>query len=150
MSAILSILFCLLPLQATSPEEMYSEYITPETSAVLEQFQKMEQDIQEAEKASRARKTLILLISIAVGIIPLVSIGIKAVRGKTWQDNPGGTARALGVALAGGAVLFAFNYGILMLKLKMGDAFNTALAFILVAALIVGSVYLLRSGPKAK
>ena len=54
------------------------------------------------------------------------------------------TARALGVALAGGCVLFALNYGVILLKIKMGDAFNTALAFLIVGALIAGSIYLLR------
>ena len=41
-------------------------------------------------------------------------------------------------------MLFALNYGVFLLKIKMGDAFNTALAFLLVGALIVGSIYLLR------
>jgi len=41
-------------------------------------------------------------------------------------------------------VLFALNYGVILLKIKMGDAFNTALAFLIVGALIVGSIYLLR------
>lgn len=60
------------------------------------------------------------------------------------QENPAGTARALGVSLLGGAVLFALNYGVFLLKIKMGDAFNTALAFLLVAAILAGSVFLLR------
>ena len=46
--------------------------------------------------------------------------------------------------MAGGVVLFGFNYGIFLLKIKMGDAFNTALAFLIVAALIAGSIYLLK------
>ena len=44
----------------------------------------------------------------------------------------------------GGAALFAINFGILMLKIKMGDAFNTTLAFLLVVAIIVGAVYLMK------
>lgn len=55
-----------------------------------------------------------------------------------------GTVRALGVGILGGAVLFALNYGIFLLKIKMGDAFNTARAFLIVAALIIGSILLLR------
>lgn len=31
-----------------------------------------------------------------------------------------------------------------LLKIRMGDAFNSALAFLLVSALIAGSIYLLR------
>jgi hypothetical protein len=51
--------------------------------------------------------------------------------------------RALGVALAGGVVLFGLNYGVLYLKLKYGDGFNTTLAFLIVAGLVAGSIYLL-------
>ena len=46
--------------------------------------------------------------------------------------------------LAGGATLFAINYGIFLLKLRYGSAFNTSLVFLLVAGLIAGSICLLR------
>lgn len=68
-----------------TPEELYGEYITPETRAVLERFEE-----------------------------------------------------------AGGAVLFGLNYGIFLLKIKMGDAFNTTLAFLLLAALFVGCIYVMK------
>lgn len=38
----------------------------------------------------------------------------------------------------------SLNYGVFLLKIKMGDAFNTALAFLIVGALITWSIYLLR------
>lgn len=71
-------------------------------------------------------------------LLPLVLLFIGC------KENPEGPARALGVALAGGCVLFALNYGVFLLKIKMGDAFNTALTFLIVGALITGSIYLLR------
>ena len=67
--------------------------------------------------------------------------------------DAGGTVRRLhhtgdtrhpGTGPGGGVCLFALNYGIFLLKIRMGDAFNSALAFLLVSALIAGSIYLLR------
>ncbi len=129
---------------AQSPEELYEEYITPETRAVLERFEQAEREVQAAEAAARARKTLMLAVAVLIGLIPVVVTGRRVLREKTWKDNPGGTVRALGVALAGGVVLFGLNYGVLYLKLKYGDGFNTTLAFLIVAALIAGSIYMLR------
>ncbi len=128
---------------AQSPEELYEEYITPETRAVLERFEQAEREVQAAEAAARARKTLMLAVAVLIGLIPVVVTGRRVLREKTWKDNPGGTVRALGVALAGGVVLFGLNYGVLYLKLKYGDGFNTTLAFLIVAGLVAGSIYLL-------
>ena len=41
-------------------------------------------------------------------------------------------------------VLFGLNYGVLYLKIKYGDGFNTTLAFLIVAALIAGAIYLMK------
>lgn len=128
---------------AQSPEELYEEYITPETRAVLERFEQAEREVQAAEAAARARKTLMLAVAVLIGLIPVVVTGRRILKEKTWKDNPGGTVRALGVALAGGVVLFGLNYGVLYLKLKYGDGFNTTLAFLIVAGLVAGSIYLL-------
>ncbi len=116
---------------------------TPETRAVLERFEEAERRSQEAEAAAKARRTLALGGAILIGLIPLGYIGREIIRKKSWRDNPGGTVRALGVGLAGGVVLFGLNYGIFLLKMRMGDAFNTSLAFLLVGILIAGSLYLL-------
>lgn len=129
---------------AQSPEELYGDYITPETRAILERSAQLEQEIQAARAADKARKTMALAIAVFIGLIPPFAVGRRIIRGKTWKENPEGTARALVVALAGGCVLFALNYGVILLKIKMGDAFNTALAFLIVGALIAGSIFLLR------
>ena len=133
-----------LPAAAQSPEELYGEYITPETRAILERSELLEQETQAARAADKARKTTALAIAVLIGLIPPFAVGRRMIRGKTWKENPEGTARALVVALAGGCVLFALNYGVFLLKIKMGDAFNTALAFLIVGALIAGSIFLLR------
>ena len=133
----------IVPLQTGSVEELYEAYATPETQAILERQEQMLQEVEAAEAASQSQKNFILVISIVIGLIPLVVIGRQVIRKKTWKDNPSGTARGLGVALLGGAVLFGLNYGILYLKLTMGSAFNTALAFLLVAGILAGAVWLL-------
>ncbi len=142
-SLLLLILLAAWPAAAQNPEELYGEYMTPETRAVLERFEEAERLAQEAQAAARARKTLLLALAGVIGLVPLTVIGRKILKDKTWKDNPGGTVRALGVALAGGVALFGLNYGVLYLKLKYGDGFNTTLAFLIVAGLVAGSIYLL-------
>jgi hypothetical protein len=129
---------------AQTPEELYADYITPETRAILERAREAERRAEEAEAAAKAQKTLALCGAILIGLVPLCVIGRRILRKQSWKDNPAGTVRALGVGLFGGVCLFALNYGIFLLKIRMGDAFNSALAFLLVAALIAGSIYLLR------
>ena len=139
---------------AQSPEELYGEFITPETRAIMERYEEAERRAQEAEvaekaaeeaeAAAKARKTLALSVAILIGLIPVGIIGRRILREKSWKGNPSGTAKAIGTALAGGAVLFGLNYGIFLLKMRYGDAFNTTLAFLLVAAMIAGSIYLLQ------
>lgn len=136
--AIACVLACAA--RAQTPEELYEAYSTPETRAVLERFEEAERRSQEAEAAAKARRTLALGGAILIGLIPLGYI----VRKKSWRDNPGGTVRALGVGLAGGVVLFGLNYGIFLLKIKMGDAFHITLAFLIVAALVAGAIYLMK------
>ncbi len=95
-------------------------------------------------RPAKARRTLALGGAILIGLIPLGYIGREIIRKKSWRDNPGGTVRALGVGLAGGVVLFGLNYGIFLLKIKMGDAFHITLAFLIVAALVAGAIYLMK------
>ena len=129
---------------AQTPEELYQEYITPETQAILDRFEEAERHTQEAEEAARARKTLALAAAILIGLIPVGATVRNIVRKKSWQDNRAGTLQALGVSLLGGAVLFALNYSLFLLKIRMGNAFNTAFVFLIVAVLIAGSIYLYR------
>lgn len=129
---------------AQTPDELYQEYITPETQAILDRFDEAERHAQEAEAAARTRRTLALTAAILIGLIPIGTTVRNIVRRKSWRDNPSGTRKALGVSLAGGAVLFALNYGLFLLKIRMGDAFNTAFVFLIVAAMIAGSIYFLK------
>ncbi len=132
------------PAAAQTPEELYQDYMTPETRAIMERYEEAERRAQEAEAAARAKKNLALVGSILIGLIPLGVIGRRIIQEKSWKENPSGTAKAIGTGVAGGLVLFGLNYGVFLLKIKMGDAFNTTLAFLIVGALIAGSIYLLR------
>ena len=76
MNAILSLFLFLMPLQATSPEEMYKDYITPEVQAVLDEADRIAEESREAEESARNKKTLALVFSLAVGLIPVVHIGV--------------------------------------------------------------------------
>jgi len=129
---------------AQTPEEMYGEYITPETRAIMERFEQDERRIQEAEALAKGKRMLALAVAILIGLIPPITIGRRVIRGRTWEENRAGTVRALCIAFAGGAVLFGLNYAIFLMKMRMGDAFNTVFAFLLVAAIIFGAVYLLK------
>ena len=145
MSSLLLFTFLAVwPADAQSPEELYEEYITPETRAIMERFEQAEREAQEAEALARARRMLILAMSVLIGLIPVTVNGRKILKEKTWKDNPSGTVSALLISVAGGVVLFGLNYGVLYLKFRYGDAFNTTMAFLLVAGLTAGGVYLLK------
>ena len=141
---MIAIVLAILLQVAQTPAEMYQEYITPETQAILDKSERLMENIREAEEARRAHHTLAIVFSLAIGLIPLGYIGRQIIKEKTWEKNPEGTVKGLAVGVLGGAILFGLNYSIILLKLKMGDAFNTALAFVLVAAMIIGVIYLLK------
>ncbi len=127
-----------------TPEELYQEYSTPETRAILERAEDAERHAQEAAATARARRTLALAGAILIGLIPVGGTVRNIARKKTWKENPSGTMSSLGISVLGGVVLFAVNYGLFMLKIRMGDAFKTAFVFLIVAVLIAGSLYLYR------
>ncbi len=60
---------------AQTPEELYDLYSTPETRAILEKANQIEQESQDAEAATRTKKTLALSLAIVIGLIPLGYIG---------------------------------------------------------------------------
>ena len=41
---------------AQSPEELYQEYMTPETRAIMERFEESERRAQEAQAAERGKR----------------------------------------------------------------------------------------------
>ena len=57
-SILLLILPTVLPAASQSPEELYGEYITPETRAILDRSAQLEQEIQAARSADKDMKTV--------------------------------------------------------------------------------------------
>lgn len=66
---LLPTLLSSLPAAAQSPEELYGEYITPEMRAILERSKQLEQEIQAARAADKARKTMALAFLIVGALI---------------------------------------------------------------------------------
>lgn len=88
--------------------------------------------------------TLALAGAFLIGLIPLWGTARKIIKNKSWDQRRDESVLALFTSLAGGGVLFAINYGLFLLKIRMGDAFHIAFVFLIVAVLIAGSVYLYR------
>ena len=148
MRAFFTAMMTLLALQVfatPTPEDMYGQYDKDgKYRDMQEQVDQMNQKVAEAEQVKAEKQSMALWFSILIGLIPLGYIGKQVVSGRTWQNDPGGTVRALAIGLAGGALLFALNYGIFLLKIKYGSQFNSVLAAALVLFLVIGSIYVLR------
>ena len=146
MKTIIAFLLTLMPLLAlASPEDMYEQYDKDgKYRAMQEQLDQINEQAAAAEKERAEKQTAALWVANAIGLIPLGVLGKQILREQTWKNNPGGTARAVAIGLAGGTVLFGLNYGIFLLKIEYGSQFNTAFAIALVLFLVVGSIYVLK------
>ena len=146
MKTLLTILLFLSTLQvSTSPEDMYNMYDRDgKYRALQEKVDQMNQKIENAEQERSEKKTLILIVSLLIAIVPLAIIGKQVICGRTWKTNPLGTAQALLIACAGGLVLFAFNYGIFYLKILHYEIFKYLFSLAIVIALIIGASIMLR------
>ena len=123
--------------------KMYEQYLTPQEQAVLERFEEAQQKTEEARAVEHTRQMIALIVSIIVGLIPFMYLLVKSLREHTWKDNPGGTVWGLVIGLAGGVLLFAFNYGLLWMRMNHEGLLNAIITYGLVGALIVGVFYLL-------
>ena len=123
--------------------KMYEQYLTPQEQTMLDRFEEAQQKSEEAQAARQGKMRIALIISILVGLIPFCYLLVKSVKFNTWKDNPGGTVWGLVIALAGGVLLFAINYGIFWFRMSHEGLFNGILTYGLVAALIIGVIYLL-------
>lgn len=130
--------------QTDDIQGMYEQYLTPQEQAVLDRFEEAQQKFEEAQAADHDKKTVALIISILVGLIPFCYLFAKSIRENTWNNNVGGTIWGLLIAIAGGALLFAINYGIFWLRFKYANQFSAVVTYALVAGIIIGVIYLLR------
>lgn len=128
-----------------SPEDMYGMY--DKDGKHREMTEKMEQVIQrseEAKKEDQGKKVRILVVSLIIGLIPVVVVGGKVVRSQSWETNPRGTAGAMVIALAGGIALFAFNYGWFYLRFLHEEIFKLILSLAFILLLIGIGFYVSR------
>jgi len=111
---------------------------------MTEQVEQVRQRTAEAEKEEHNKKTLVLAVSLLIGLIPVAVVGRNIVRKQAWKTNPKGTKEALVIAFAGGAALFAFNYGWFYLRILHEEIFKFVL-FVGFLLLLIGiGVYVVR------
>ncbi|MBO4740089.1 MAG: hypothetical protein J5605_00425 [Bacteroidales bacterium] len=140
MKILLTLLFPLLSLLVSSPEDMYSVYDKDgQYQAMTEQMEQITQQSEAAEQERSEKKTFVLVISLLLGIIPIAVVGKKIYRERSWESNPAGMWRAIAIAVAGGAVLFAINYGVFYLKLIHNEVFQIVFPAAIALAVIVGA-----------
>lgn len=130
---------------APSPEEMYGMYDKDgKYRKMTEQVEQVRQRTAEAEKKEHNKKTLVLAVSILIGLIPVAVVGSNIVRKQAWKTYPKGAKEALVIAFAGGAALFAFNYGWFYLRILHEEIFKFVL-FVGFLLLLIGiGVYVAR------
>lgn len=142
MKTLLTFLFVLATLQpGQSPEEMYGQFDkNGQYQAMQEQMDEITQKSEAAEQEKSDKKTFVLVISLLLGLSPIAVVGKKIYKDRSWETNPQGMWRALGIAVAGGAVLFALNYGVFYLKLIHNEVFMIVFPASIVLAVIVGVI----------
>ena len=143
---------------AAQTEHPWREKQDSATKAMLEQYGATEEylDMQDkmdeiltqsvqSEQNERRAQLIIIGISLLVALWP-VMLGIKMFS-RTEDRTRGGMLAAIGILLLGAGLLFAFNYGTLMLRHKAPELFNLLLAFGIVIAIVVLAILMLRKEP---
>ena len=143
--AVLSLL-ALQVVASPTPEEMYGMYDKDgKYREMTEQVEQIRLRTEEAKKEKNTKKMIILVVSLVVGLIPICVIGGEAIHNKTWKTNSAGTVQGLAIALAGGVILFAFNYGWLYLKYLHKDIFKPLFSIVFIILLIGIGIYVMRN-----
>lgn len=115
--------------------------------AMQEQLDQMLQKTEQYQEEESQKRSVALWISILIGLIPLIGIGIQIIRGRTWRTNPTGTVKALVVGLAGACALFGINYFVLIMKIIYGSRFSIIFVVATMIFLIIAAIYILIKKP---
>ena len=155
MKTILIIMVSLLAIgdsqTVNSPEDLYEIYDKDgKYRAAEEKFDEIIQRGREAENDRNAKMMLVLGVSTLVGLVPVVVIGSRIIKERSWETNPSGMWKAVGIALACGVALFALNFGIIYHKIIYDREFNKLFPVIIGFIIIVGTIYLLIRTKKKK
>ena len=117
------------------------------TDEYLAMQAQMDDIVAQEERAEQHRKTqnlLLIVLSLIIALIPTVSIIRMAVQGRFRDAGAGGILRAVLILLAGGAVLFALNFGWFYLRVNYSDEMNKVLAALIVVGLVVLALVMMR------
>lgn len=142
---LLTLALCLPVSAQISKEEEDLMQAYGVTEEYLNMQRQMDSYLEQQEKNQQKEKTqriIMLVLSLAVAVVPVWEIGKRIVQ-HPEERTPMGATLALLIAIAGGAVLFAFNYGWMYLRLKHGDAINFPLALLITIGIIVGCFIIL-------
>ncbi len=111
---------------------------------LMEKSEHLRQKMAADKAEEDGKKRRILLVSLVIGLVPVVVVGGNVIRKQTWVENPRGTVEALAIVIAGGAALFALNYGWFYLKYLEEEVFVLVFSFAFVLLLIALAFYLAR------
>ncbi len=145
MKTLVTIFFALFALQGFSPEDMYGSYDRDgKYRAMEEQIEQINRQCEAAEQERSEKKMFIFMISMLTGLVPIVVIGKKIYKERSWETNPQGMWKALGIAVIGGVALFALNYGVYYLKIIHNEVFMILFPAAIAIAVIVGAIVMWR------
>ena len=147
---LLALALCLPAAAQISKEEEDLMRAYGATDEYMEMQRKMDEIVKQGEKSRQDDKnarTIVLVLSLAVAVVPLWAIGKRIIQ-HPEERTPKGVTLALLVCIAGGAVLFAINYGWMYLRYKAGDALNFPLALLITIGIAVGAFVLLNKKDK--
>ena len=148
---LLTLALCLPVSAQISKEEEDLMQAYGVTEEYLNMQRQMDSYLEQQEKNQQKEKTqriIMLVLSLAVAVVPVWEIGKRIVQ-HPEERTPMGATLALLIAIAGGAVLFAFNYGWMYLRLEHGDAINFPIALLITLGLAGFAIFLLhKKDPK--
>lgn len=135
--------------QDSATRAMLEQYgASEEFLSMQDKMLEIENQSDRAAKEENRSRLIILGISLLAAAWPIIS-GIRMLS-QTENKTRGGVIASIGILLAGSGVLFALNYGTLMLRHKEPALFNFLFALIFVIALIVVAILMLRKDPPKK
>ena len=135
--------------QDSATRAMLEQYgASEEYLSMQDQMLEIENQSDRAAQKENQTRLFILGISLLVALWPVIS-GIRMLS-QTENKTRGGVIASIGILLAGAGVLFALNYGTLMLRHKEPALFNFLFALIFVVAIIVVAILMLRKDPPKK
>ena len=147
---LLSLSLCLPAAAQMSKEEEELLRAYGATDEYMEMQRQMDDYLARQEKREQQKKTqrtIMLVLSLAVAVVPVCVIGKRIIEHPEERTLKGVTL-ALLIALAGGVVLFAINYGWMYIRVEYGDAINFPMALLITIGIAAGAIFLMNKKDK--